>query len=804
MHRHVRRVGDEIAAAVENGAGEVEPLLDVHGVRGVLQPQAHLLGDRHEEIVENLQPHRIDLSADRRRRRARARALEHEVVELGDRRAPLRFYHGGRVRLGDDRRPLDRLPGGELLASVERRLVPGAGGEQLYRLRGLRGPSWPRRHFARRIARRDRFRRHGFGDQRAIGHEKGELLAIGPFELGEHLLARAEVHHERRIGAVVLEMRARLHADALHRHALQHELIARFAHQFVGHALEGHRRVELRLHRALAHRRLVGKPHAVGREHSRVRMDEDARHAERIGDEARVLAGGAAEAVERIARHVVAALHRDLLDRVRHVADRDLHVALRHRLGAAAIANRTSQLLELARHDPRVQRLLAVRPEDAREKRRLDFPQHHVRIGHGERPAAPVARRARIGAGGIGPHAIARAVVVQNRAAARGDGMDRHHRRAHAYPRDLGLELAFEAAGVVRHVGGRATHVEADDAREARRFRGACRADDAARRPGEDRVLALEASRIGQAAVRLHEEEAHALQLGCHLAHIAAQDRGQVRIYDRRIATPDELHERAHAVRHGDLREPGLLRQLRYATFMVGVAVAVHEHDRHRAEALGIRRLQIALRALGVEWQHDLAARADALFDLDYLRVEHFRQDDVAIEEPRAVLVGDAQRVAKTARDEEHGALAFALEERVGRYRGAHLHRFDALAGDRRARRDAEKRADAGERRVAIALGVLREQLVRDDRAIGLARHYVGECAAAIDPELPAAHAKHFLICDTARMVSPIRAASSGSAWEESLAITSSFLRAMKRFCPWMPSAKMSGASPSRMYHWLR
>ena len=141
MHRHVRRVGDQVAAAVEDGAGEVEPLLDVHRVRGVLQPQPHLLGDRHEEVVEDLQPHRIHLSADRRRRRARARALEHEVVELGDGRAPLRFDHGGRVRLGDDRRPVDRLPGCELLAPVERRLVPGAGGEQLYGLRGLRRPS---------------------------------------------------------------------------------------------------------------------------------------------------------------------------------------------------------------------------------------------------------------------------------------------------------------------------------------------------------------------------------------------------------------------------------------------------------------------------------------------------------------------------------------------------------------------------------------------------------------------------------------------------------------------------------------
>jgi len=52
-------------------------------------------------------------------------------------------------------------------------------------------------------------------------------------------------------------------------------------------------------------------------------MDQHRRHAERVGDQAGVLAAGAAEAVEHIAGDVVAALHGDFLDRVRHVLDRD-------------------------------------------------------------------------------------------------------------------------------------------------------------------------------------------------------------------------------------------------------------------------------------------------------------------------------------------------------------------------------------------------------------------------------------------------------------------------------------------------
>ena len=65
-------------------------------------------------------------------------------------------------------------------------------------------------------------------------------------------------------------------------------------------------------------------------------MDQHLGHAERVGDEAGVLAAGAAEAVQRIAGHVVAALHRNLLDRVRHVLDRDLDEAVGDLLGRFA------------------------------------------------------------------------------------------------------------------------------------------------------------------------------------------------------------------------------------------------------------------------------------------------------------------------------------------------------------------------------------------------------------------------------------------------------------------------------------
>src|SRR6202142_282227 len=71
------------------------------------------------------------------------------------------------------------------------------------------------------------------------------------------------------------------------------------------------------------------------------------------------------------------------------------------------------------------------------------------------------------GAGRVGSDPVPAAVEVQHGAAARGDGVNGQHRRPHPDPGDLGLVLALELAGEVRHVGGRAAHVEPDDLAEA-------------------------------------------------------------------------------------------------------------------------------------------------------------------------------------------------------------------------------------------------------------------------------------------------------------------------------------------------
>ena len=66
MHRHVRCIGDQSAIGVEQGAGEVQPLLDVDRMRRPLQRRSHGLGHAHEAAVEQLQSDGIKGGVGRR------------------------------------------------------------------------------------------------------------------------------------------------------------------------------------------------------------------------------------------------------------------------------------------------------------------------------------------------------------------------------------------------------------------------------------------------------------------------------------------------------------------------------------------------------------------------------------------------------------------------------------------------------------------------------------------------------------------------------------------------------------------
>ena len=293
----------------------------------------------------------------------------------------------------------------------------------------------------------------------------------------------------------------------------------------------------------------------------------------------------------------------------------------------------------------------------------------------------------------------------------------------------------------MRDVGRRAAHVESDDPVEAGEARHLDRADDASGGTREDRVLALEQVRVGEPARRLHELQAHAagaaVEVALDLPDVAAQDRRQVGVDHRRVAARHELHERRNLVRRRDLGEADRPRDLRDHPLVLREPVTVHQHDRDGADARLVSRAQVALDARFVERAHDFAARAHALVGLDHALVKQARQLDAAHEELRPVLVGDGERVGEALRDHQRGAFALALEERVGRDRRPHLDRLDRLGGYRGAGSKSQQVADPLHRRVAVALGILGQELVRRERAVRTTRDDVGEGAAAVDPELP-------------------------------------------------------------------
>ena len=107
-------------------------------------------------------------------------------------------------------------------------------------------------------------------------------------------------------------------------------------------------RFERDFHRLFAHHRLIREAHAISGQHAGIGMDEHRLHAQRIGHQARVLSAGAAEALQGEACRVVPLLHRHLLDRIRHVGDRDLQETFRHLMRRALLSGCLRDLLARA------------------------------------------------------------------------------------------------------------------------------------------------------------------------------------------------------------------------------------------------------------------------------------------------------------------------------------------------------------------------------------------------------------------------------------------------------------------------
>ena len=126
MHGHVRGVRNQSPLGIEHRTRKIESLLDVDRMRGVLQTVAHLLGNRHEEVVEDLEHDWIGLRAQGLTLGARAHALQQQIAARCALRLPASLDNGGGGRLRDDGRPGDAMARLQVGALMHRGLNPVA------------------------------------------------------------------------------------------------------------------------------------------------------------------------------------------------------------------------------------------------------------------------------------------------------------------------------------------------------------------------------------------------------------------------------------------------------------------------------------------------------------------------------------------------------------------------------------------------------------------------------------------------------------------------------------------------------
>ena len=171
-----------------------------------------------------------------------------------------------------------------------------------------------------------------------------------------------------------------------------------------------------------------------------------------------MLAGGPTKTVQGILRHIVAALNGDFFDGVRHVFHGNAQKAGSYGLRRLdGIARGAGNLLgegdELLSNDLHIQGLICIWTKHRGKKGCLQLAQHDVAVGHGEWAAALIARRPRVCAGRVRTNPETGAIKVQDRPPTRRDGVNMHHRGAHADASNQGLERSLIFAVIVRHIG---------------------------------------------------------------------------------------------------------------------------------------------------------------------------------------------------------------------------------------------------------------------------------------------------------------------------------------------------------------
>ncbi len=413
-----------------------------------------------------------------------------------------------------------------------------------------------------------------------------------------------------------------------------------------------------------------------------------------------MLSRGAAERQQQELARIMAATQREFADRVRHARNRYVEEGRRESLDGEVWSALPRDVLRDGRQPgPRglgIRWLGARCAENVREALGADAAEQHVAVRHGCGASAPVAGWPGIGPSGVRPHLQATVCVAHDRPAARGDRVDVHHRRLQAHAVDLGGVPARQFACVQAHVRGGTAHVESDQPSPPAGPRHGREADDAARRAGEHPVDAAETVPVHQSAVTLHEHELWEVvacrEFATECRDVPCEHRRQVGVGDGAVAACHEPDDGRRLVRRHNLREACLQRQRGGPPLVGGVPDAVQEHDRCAAQTARLRGGECLEQTWFVEWLEHFALRVDPLTRLDHARMQKCGQPDCLREDVRPVLVPDSEGVREAARRDEQCRLAAALEQCVGRDRGAEPHGVDGVPVRRVAR---EHRVDA-------------------------------------------------------------------------------------------------------------
>ena len=82
---------------------------------------------------------------------------------------------------------------------------------------------------------------------------------------------------------------------------------------------------------------------------------------------------------------------------------------------------------------------------------------------------------------------------------------------------------------------------------------------------------------------------------------------------------------------------------------MLLIAVGMHEHNGHAANASVKLRLQLRAQLIDIQRLKHITLRRHALLSLHHCAVQQFGQHNVPIEQARAILIGNSQCITKAA-----------------------------------------------------------------------------------------------------------------------------------------------------------